>query len=73
MNDVTASHIDAVVGEATTRRNEVRAQRWFFICVQQPVEAADAAGLPMMVLGSPSILRPSALMLVGSIQCVSSR
>jgi hypothetical protein len=61
------------VGEATTRRNEVRAERWFFICGQQPVATADVAELPMTVLRSPDILRPSGLLLVRSAHCVSSR
>ena len=41
LNDVTASHIDTVMGEATTRRNEVRAQGWLFICGQEPIAAGE--------------------------------
>lgn len=29
--DLVAAHVDAVMREAETRRNEVRAQRWLFI------------------------------------------
>jgi hypothetical protein len=31
VHDGAATHVDAMVGKGKTRRNEVRAQRWFFI------------------------------------------
>ena len=72
MNDVTASHIDTVMGETTTRRDEVRAQRWFFICGQESIARAESAELPVVVLRVPGSSRPSKLVLIGSVHCVSS-
>ena len=66
VNDVTVAHIDTVMGEAATRCNEVRAQRWLFICDQGSVAAAKSAGSPAALLRSASIAWPSRLVFMGT-------
>jgi hypothetical protein len=43
MNDVAVPHVDAVVGEATARRQQVCSQRRFLFFEQESVIAAECA------------------------------
>ena len=46
VDDGSGSHVDAVVGIAKTRRKEVCAQRWFFVCCQQSIALANVSSEP---------------------------
>jgi hypothetical protein len=59
------------MGEAATRRNEVRTQRWLFICSQEFVAAPGPAEIQVTLPRSAIIARPSELVLIGASDCGS--
>lgn len=69
VNDVTVSNVDTVVGVATTRCNEVRAQRRLLVRDQESVAAAKSAGSAISLIRSSSIARSSRLVRMGTSLC----
>jgi hypothetical protein len=55
VNDIAAPNIDAVMAEATARRNQVRAQWWLLVCHQKTVTASESPDTLFVEFRSESI------------------
>lgn len=68
VRDLAAADVDAVMGKAETRRNEVRAQRWLFVSRQKPITPAQSSESAALFYRPQSIGRPTVLLRIGTIE-----
>lgn len=68
VRDLAAADVDAVMGKAETRRNEMRAQRWLFVSRQKPIAPAKSGESAALADRQGNVARLTILMRIGTIE-----
>jgi hypothetical protein len=68
VHNLATTHVDAVMGKAETRRNEVRAQRRLFVPRQKPIAPAKSGEGAALADRQGSVARLTMLVRMGTIE-----